>query len=214
VYGRGGRAGLAVKEVLNEGGVRGNVRRGRVPARESIEGISIIPGNQDRDTWLPDIPSDQDLPTASKQVHHAPVVLHIHGDLLISLDMRQGETVPDLDFAARPGGSRLGRSDAEQGSDHSWLFSGFTGLVVQDLSENRGMNGDEGWGSSVSKNVEHVYGASSVKGPAALSHISFLEEKIGTYPDVLGRLRWSADEAALRAMISNLAFLLGLFLID
>jgi hypothetical protein len=31
---------------------------------------------------------------------------------------------------------------------------------------------------------------------------------------VLGRLRWSADEAALRAMISNLAFLLGLFLID
>ena len=162
----------------------------------------------------PDIPSDQDLPTASKQVHHAPVVLHIHSDLLVSLDMRQGETVPNLDLAARPGGSRLGRSDAEQGSDHSWLFSGFTGLVVQDLSENRGVNGDEGGGSPVSKNPEEVYTARSVKGPVALSYTLFHEEKIETYPDVEGRLRWSADEAALRAMISNLAFLLGLYLID
>jgi hypothetical protein len=76
------------------------------------------------------------------------------------------------------------------------------------------MNGDEGGSSSVSKNVEHVYRASSVKGPAALSDILFVEEKIGTYPDVLGRLRWSADEAALRAMISNLAFLLGIYLTD
>ena len=34
-------------------------------------------------------------------------------------------------------------------------------------------------------------------------------EKVGTYPEVDGRLRWSADEGALRAMISILAFLLG-----
>jgi hypothetical protein len=98
------------------------------------------------------IPSDQDLPAAPElvhQVHHAPVVIHIHGNLLVGLDMRQGETVPDLNLAARPGRSRLGRSDAEQGSDHSWLFRGFTGLVVQDLSEDRGVNGDEGWGSSM-----------------------------------------------------------------
>jgi hypothetical protein len=51
------------------------------------------------------------------------------------------------------------------------------------------MNGDEGGGSPVFKNVEHVYRASLVKGFAALSDILFLEEKIGTYPDVLGRLR-------------------------
>jgi hypothetical protein len=51
------------------------------------------------------------------------------------------------------------------------------------------MNGDEGGGSSVSKNEEHIYRASLVKGPAAVSDILFLEEKIGTYPDVLGRLR-------------------------
>jgi len=51
-----------------------------------------------------DSPSEQNLSSVSKpvhQLHHAPVVVHIQGHLLVGLDMGQSETVPDLNLAAR-----------------------------------------------------------------------------------------------------------------
>ena len=107
-----------------------------------------------------DLPSDQDLSSATElvhQVHHALVVIHIHCDLLVSLDMGKSKTVSNLNLAARSGRSGLGRSDTEQGSNHSRLFGRFTRLMVEDLSQDRGVDGDERRSSSIkSKNDAHI----------------------------------------------------------
>lgn len=106
VDGGGRGTGLAVKEVLDEGGVRSDVWRRRVPAESRDPDISTAPSVEI--VYGRDLPSDQDLSSASKlvhQIHHALVVVHIHGDLLVGLDMRQSKAVPDLDLGARPGSS-------------------------------------------------------------------------------------------------------------
>lgn len=106
VDGGGRRTGLAVKEVLDEGRVRSDVWRRRVPAGlqdpdiNTAPSVKIVHGR--------DLPPDQDLSSASKlvhQIHHALVVVHIHGDLLVGFDMRQSKAVPDLDLGARTGSS-------------------------------------------------------------------------------------------------------------
>jgi hypothetical protein len=77
------------------------------------------------------------------------VIIHIHSDLLLVLNMGKSEAAPDLDLAACSGRGRLGGSDSKKRTDYSGLIAVSTGMVLEDLSENGRVNGDERGVSSV-----------------------------------------------------------------
>lgn len=150
----------------------------------------------DKVSPINDSPSDNDLlvRTASSntthQLGHALVVVHIHRDLALSLRMRKGETRPDFQLgytSCRGRGRGIGMSHTEQGTDDSGgrLFrGGSSSVVVEDLGENRGVDGDSS-GSSAGMVVE--------SGRVRMDSERIDRATYGADPDVEGRSRYSAD---------------------
>jgi hypothetical protein len=100
------------------------------------------------------VPSNDNLLVRPRSIHpphqlgHRLVIIHIHRNLTLRLGMRQRKTRPDLELcdSARCGADgRIGMSDAEKGSDDAGLWGlglggGTTGVVVEDLGEDGGVD--------------------------------------------------------------------------